>query len=92
MVVALAVVAGGGLAADAKLAALDHPKIAPLVAGQRARIAAARGDREGTLVLLDWATARGLPRVPTGMDLHLDRVFDPLRGGPRFQRLNRGRD
>lgn len=78
--------------ADAKLAALDHPGIAPLVAGQRARIATARGEHERALALLDWATSRGLARVPSGMDLHLDRVYDPLRGDPRFQRLNRGRD
>jgi len=83
---------GAAAEADAKLAAMQDPTIAPLAAAQRARIAMARGDREGSIALLQWASARGLARVPTGMDLHLDWAYDPLRGDPRFERLNRGKD
>ncbi|HEX6106539.1 MAG TPA: hypothetical protein VFZ26_13220 [Gemmatimonadales bacterium] len=78
--------------ADRRLAAMTDPAVAPLAASMRARIAAAQGDREKALELLEWAWARGMTRVATGLDMHLDWIYDPLRGDPRFERINRGRD
>ncbi|HEU5040438.1 MAG TPA: hypothetical protein VFT84_06440 [Gemmatimonadales bacterium] len=91
----LAVLRGATAAArdaDARLAARTDPAIAGVAAGQRARIAALMGDREKALSLLEWASPRGMTRVATGLDMHLDFLYDPLRGDPRFERINRGRD
>jgi tetratricopeptide (TPR) repeat protein/TolB-like protein len=77
--------------ADGRLAAMVDPAITALVTAQRARVAMARGERERALELLEWAFDRPLARVPTGMDLHMDPVYDPLRGDPRFERINRGK-
>ena len=92
---ALAAYRGAALVAaeaDAKLAAMGDSATAPVAAAQRARIAAALGDTARALDLLEWAWPRGMARVPTGVDMHLDPVYDPLRGLPRFERMNRGRD
>jgi hypothetical protein len=78
--------------ADGRLAAMVDPAITALVTAQRARVAMARGERERALELLEWAFDRPLARVPTGMDLHMDPVYDPLRGDPRFERINRGKE
>jgi hypothetical protein len=80
------------LEADRRLAAIADPAIAAVAAGQRTRIAASLGEKEKAIGLLEWAWQRGLPRVATGMDLHLDHFYDPLRADPRFKRINRGRD
>ena len=34
--------------------------------------------------------ALGVVRVAFGHDLHSDPLYDPLRGDPRFERVNRG--
>lgn len=78
--------------ADEKLAALTDRAVAPVAAAQRARIAAALGDREKALELLEWAWPRGMARVAAGMDMHVESIYDPLRGDPRFEGINRGRD
>ena len=78
--------------ADARLAAMQDPAVASLATAQRARVAMARGDRTRALELLEQAYSGGLPRVPTGMDIHLDPVYDPLRGDALFERISRGKE
>ena len=80
------------LDADARLAARTDPAVVATAAAQRARIATSLGDYEQALTLLEWAAPRGMARVSTGLDMHLDWLYDPLRRDPRFVRINRGRD
>jgi hypothetical protein len=57
---------------------------------QRARIAGALGDRETAFEHFERGVALGMVRVAFGHDLHSDPLYDPLRGDPRFERVNRG--
>ena len=77
---------------EARLAELATPKTSSVVLSQRARIAVALGHQERALQLLQSAVAAGAPRVLVGSDMHLDPIYDPLRGDPRFEQLNRGKD
>ena len=77
---------------DERLAALADPAVMATAEAQRARIAMALGNRARALELLKSSIERGIPRVPTGMDMHLEPIYDPLRGDTLFERLNRGKD
>ena len=79
------------LVEDARLAriALD-PAWAQTASMQRARIAGALGDRDAAFEHFERGTALGMVRVALGHDLHSDPLYDPLRGDPRFERINRG--
>jgi hypothetical protein len=57
---------------------------------QRARIAGALGDRQAAFEHFERGVALGVVRVALGHDLHSDPLYDPLRGDPRFERVNRG--
>jgi hypothetical protein len=57
---------------------------------QRARIAGALGDREAAFEHFERGVALGMVRVAFGHDLHSDPLYDPLRGDPRFERVNQG--
>jgi hypothetical protein len=57
---------------------------------QRARIAAALGDREAAFEHFERGATLGVVRVALGHDLHSDPLYEPLRGDPRFERVNRG--
>jgi TolB-like protein/tetratricopeptide (TPR) repeat protein len=76
---------------DARLARIGlDPAWAQTAAMQRTRIAAALGDREAAFQHLARGTALGMVRVALGHDIHSDPLYDPLRGDPRFERVNRG--
>ncbi len=77
---------------DERLAALADPAVMATAEAQRARIAMALGNRARALELLKSSIERGIPRVPTSMDMHLEPIYDPLRGDTLFERLNRGKD
>lgn len=77
---------------EQRLAAMTHQSVVANTSAQRARIAVVLGDAELSLRLLEAAIDQGVPRAPTGMDLHHESVYGPLRGNPVFERLNRGRD
>jgi TolB-like protein/tetratricopeptide (TPR) repeat protein len=79
------------LAEDARLARIAaDPAWAQTAAMQRARIAGALGDREAAFEHFERGVALGVVRVALGHDLHSDPLYDPLRGDPRFERVNRG--
>lgn len=79
------------LVEDARLARIGlNPAWAQTAAMQRARIAAALGDREAAFEQFGRGVALGMVRVALGHDLHSDPLYDPLRGDPRFERVNRG--
>jgi hypothetical protein len=63
-----------------------------LAAYQGARIVLILGERGRALELLRSSIEKGLPRVPTSMDIHLEPIYDPLRGDTLFERLNRGKE
>ncbi|HEU4525424.1 MAG TPA: hypothetical protein VFR62_10395 [Gemmatimonadales bacterium] len=76
---------------DARLARIGmSPAWAQTVAMQRARIAAALGDREAAFEHFERGAALGVVRVALGHDLHSDPLYEPLRGDPRFERVDRG--
>ncbi len=79
------------LVEDGRLAriALDPVWTAPAEM-QRARVAAALGDVAAAFEHFQRSTGLGVVRVPMGHDMHSDPLFDPLRGDPRFERINRG--
>jgi hypothetical protein len=77
---------------DERLAGITDPTIIASALAQRARIALALGHRDQALELLESSIEKGIPRVLTGTDMHLEPVYDPLRGDPLFERLNRGKD
>jgi len=77
---------------DAWLAELGDPTAVATAEAQRARIALILGDRRRALELLRTSIEKGIPRVSTSMDMHLDPIYDPLRGDTLFERLNRGMD
>lgn len=75
---------------DGRLARIGlDPLWAPAVAIQRTRLAAALGDLEAAFAHFARAAELGVVRVPLGYDIHSDPLFDPLRGDPRFERVNR---
>jgi TolB-like protein len=79
------------LVEDARLAKIAaDPAWAHTAAMQRARIAGALGDRETAFEHFERGVALGIVRVAFGHDLHSDPLYDPLRGDPRFERVNRG--
>jgi tetratricopeptide (TPR) repeat protein len=78
--------------AEQELAAVVQPALVAVATTQRARIATALGQRERALQLLAAAIDQGVPRVPTGMDMHLEPIYEPLRGDTLFERLERGQD
>jgi hypothetical protein len=79
------------LVEDARLARIGlSPAWAQTTAMQRARIAGALGDREAAFEHFERGVALGIVRVALGHDLHSDPLYEPLRGDPRFERVNRG--
>jgi hypothetical protein len=81
------------LVEDARLARIGlNPASAQTAAMQRARIAGALGDREAAFEHFERGVALGVVRVALGHDLHSDPLYDPLRGDPRFERVNRGEE
>jgi TolB-like protein len=77
---------------DERLAGITDPAVIATALAQRARIAMALGDRTRGLELLRSSIEKGIPRVLTGTDMHLEPIYDPLRGDTLFERLNRGKD
>jgi TolB-like protein len=79
------------LVEDARLARIAaDPAWAHTAAMQRVRIAGALGDRDAAFEHFERGVALGVVRVALGHDLHSDPLYDPLRGDPRFERVNRG--
>ena len=70
---------------DRRLAEIEAREAHGTTWVHRARIAMARGDRSAALAFLRAGGTRGIPRVPTGIDMHSEPVFAPLRGDPAFQ-------
>ncbi len=77
---------------DERLAEVTSPSVIATALAQRARIALVLGDRARGLELLRSSIEKGIPRVLTGTDMHLEPIYDPLRGDTLFERLNRGKD
>jgi TolB-like protein len=77
---------------EERLARITDPTIVASALAQRARIAMALGHRSQALELLRLSIEKGTPRVLTGTDMHLEPIYDPLRGDTLFERLNRGKD
>jgi tetratricopeptide (TPR) repeat protein len=75
---------------EGHLAALTDPSMEVPVEMSRARIAAGLGDRERAIQILEKMQAKGIVRSAVGNDMHLDPLYDALRGDPRFERINRG--
>ena len=79
------------LVEDARLARIGlDPPWAVMAELQRARVAGALGDREAAFDHFGRAAPLGVVRVSFGHDIHSDPLYDPLRGDPRFERVNRG--
>ena len=75
---------------DARLASTDAPAMMAFAEMQRARIAAALGETERAITLLQSAAGRTVARSTFGNDPHSDPFFHRLRGDPRFEAVNRG--
>jgi TolB-like protein len=73
---------------EARLARIPVPALRAMVGTQRTRLALALGERERALALLEEATRIGVIRVLLGSDMHSDMLYDPVRGDPRFERIN----
>jgi TolB-like protein len=73
---------------DARLSRIDRPALQAVIGTQRTRLALALGERERALELLEAATRIGVVRVLLGSDMHSDMLYDPVRGDPRFERIN----
>ncbi len=80
----------GGPRAEARkvadaLARVDRPFIRGRHHFERGRVLAALGDREGAMAALEAAFAQG--QRWSGLEMHLDRAFQPLRDYPPFIEL-----
>jgi TolB-like protein len=73
---------------DERLGRITTPALQAMVGTQRTRLALALGERERALALLEAATRIGVIRVLLGSDMHSDMLYDPVRGDPRFERIN----